>query len=408
MNQANPKAIKGTTLLQQTIEAFDPGAFSGIVHEGGSRSSKTYSIIQFCLWYAQRNAGKGKVITIARKRLTWLKATLYLDFMNILREYGFYLVDNHNKSERFYYHFDTMIRFIGLDEVQKLHGLSQDVFVLNEADESTVDDFDQLEQRTRDFWLMDFNPKYTEHYIFDKVIPRPDVKHVLSTVFDNPFVSPKEKKKILSYRPTTENIANGTADLTKWKVYGLGQRAKLEGLIFPDVEYLARDQFPEPEACDFVAYGLDFGFSDDPTALILCMKRKNNLFVHEAIFSSGLTNPDIAATMKDEGVDPSDEVIADSAEPKSIQEIVEHDFFVVPAEKGPDSIRYGINTLRSLKIICSEESINLKKEFENYKFKKDEQRNRFLPKPIDDFNHGIDAIRYVALNKIGRDDFFVL
>lgn len=376
---------------------------TGIALEGGSRSTKTWTGIQYHLLYCQENKNKGKEITISRDRLTWLKITLMRDFKQILNEWGWWREKHFNKSESTYELWGNLISFIGLDEPAKLHGMKQHRFWINEtigtpgsAYNPSLDDFDQLEMRTDEGWMLDYNPKVTQHWIYDRVLTRADVLWLHSTQLDNPFLSDKIRSKILSYEPTPINIATGTADEVKWLIYGLGKRGAHEGVIFKNVSFV-RDI---PEGAKLIARGLDFGFTNDVTALFDVWMAGGELYLDELIYETGLTNSDISKKMEGLALNKYQDIIADSAEQKSIEELKRLGWRVEAALKGPDSIMKGIDTLKQYKINVTERSINFKAEVENYVWKKDLQTNKFLNIPIDDFNHGWDAVRYVALNRL--------
>jgi len=366
---------------------------------GGSRSSKTHSIVQHLI-VNEALAGSAKTITIARDKLTWIKTTVLKDFEEVILRDGFKIVPeiNPNKADQIYKINECEFAFFGLDYPQKLHGRSQDIFWLNEAMEASIKSFDQLEMRTNLYGLLDYNPSNDEHWIFDKVLTRDDAKLLHSTQIDNPFLPESIRKKILSYNPSnTENIRQGTSDSYMWDVYGLGKPAKLQGLIYNHQE--CEDI---PSTAKFIAYGLDFGYSNDPTALIEVWLQDNNLFLNELIYETGLTNADISKRMTTIGVDQNSEIIADSAEPKSIEEIYRSGFRgIKPAKKGADSIKFGISILKEYNIFITKKSVNLQKELKRYKWAED-RIGKQLDKPIDDYNHGLDAIRYVALLKLAK------
>lgn len=376
---------------------------TGRVLEGGSRSTKTWSIIQWILLYCQSNRNGNKEVTVSRDRLTWLKATVFKDFKEVLLKQGWWRDAHHNKSEMTYQLFGNEISFIGLDEPAKLHGRKQNVFWINEAIGTpgsaynpTKDVFDQLEMRTTDGWFIDYNPKVTSHWIYDSVLTRNDVQFIHSTMLDNPFLEPKIRHKILSYEPTAKNIAQGTADRVKWLIYGLGQRAQHEGLIFQNIHWVTN----VPKEAKLIAYGLDFGFSNDVSAMMKVSILGGELWVEEVLYETGLTNMDLSRLFEKAGIRTSDEIIADSAEQKSIAELKAKGWSVTPASKGRDSILFGIDVLKKYKINVTERSTGFKQEVENYVWKEDAQTGRILNEPIDDFNHGWDAIRYVALEKL--------
>lgn len=360
----------------------------GIVLEGGSRSSKTWSIIQYLCLYCQENTGKE--ITITRDRLTWLKLTVIRDIKKVLEGLRWWADKNYNKQDGTYELLGNLITFVGLDEPAKLHGLRQDIFWINEAIGTpgsafnpTLDNFDQLEMRTSERFLIDYNPKVTKHWIYDKVLTREDVTYIHSTQLDNPFLGDEERKKILSYENT---------DPIKWQIYGLGKRAQHEGIIFKNVSYVREI----PSEAKLIAYGLDFGFTNDPTALIEVRQLHGELWLNEIIYETGLTNPQIAGKMK--GI--TGDVIGDSAEPKSIIELRNYGVRIEAAKKGADSVRHGIEVLQRFKINVTERSLGLKSELENYSWKTNPQTGESINEPVDNYNHAIDAIRYVALNRI--------
>ena len=213
------------------MKAHDSGKFKVYVFEGGSRSSKTYSLIQFFIFMAL-NSDDRKRIVLSRKKGTWLNATVWEDFKLILADMGLLGKVYINNSSHIIKIKNWAFWFVGLDDQQKLHGLTSDIFWINEAMEATKDDFDQMEQRCADFAILDYNPTEEEHWIYDNVCPRPDCYFDHHTMLDNPMIPENTRRKILSYEPTEENYKNGTVDERKWKIYGLGERAKLEGLIF--------------------------------------------------------------------------------------------------------------------------------------------------------------------------------
>ena len=288
----------------------------------------------------------------------------------------------------------SLIRGVGLnDDILLLHGLTQDVFWINEAMNVSKDTFDQLEQRTSRFWICDYNPSATDSWIYD-VARRPDVAFFKSTIADNPFAPAASVRKIRSYEPTAENIANGTADPFKWSVYGLGERAVDEAAIFPVI--LTYTQ--EPEGYDLQVFGGDFGFTDDPTVLVQVKIDGRNIYCREIFRSVGLVNQEIAIL----AAPYADEVqVWDSSEMKSIQELRLAGINAIPATKGPDSIIFGIQKLRGMVIHIHSDSEELRKEFKGYRYAKGRNGEWLRDShskqiPIDKNNHGIDAVRYAV------------
>jgi len=369
----------------------------GFLLEGGSRSGKTYSIIQFLIVYCLSHTGKS--ITIARDSLANLKATLLPDFQKILIELNLYQSDSHNKSEHTYNLNGNNIRFIGLnDDIMRAHGISQDVFWINEAMSTRNDTFDQLEQRTSDFWILDYNPSSAKHWIYNLEL-RDDVKLKKTTVLDNPFAPKEIVKKILGYKPTEENKELGTADNYMWQVYGLGMRAAGEQTVFPFYSYV--DELPEEY--DKEIFGLDFGYSHDPAAFVQIRFSGNNIYVKEHIYSIGLSNHKLAELILP--IAGRELVVCDSAEPKSIAELRKYGVKAIPCEKGKDSVKFGIKTLQTKKIHITKDSYNLSYELSGYMYVKD--RSGEVTDKTDGADHLIDALRYAVMFIVRRKRIIV-
>jgi phage terminase large subunit len=215
--------IDGTGVLTTYGLPLNDKSVRGIVLEGGSRSSKTWSICQALLLLGTQTPQR---FAIARWRRTWIKPTVLDTFKKVFKSVEEWKDEAFNKSELTYQHYGSSYEFYGLDDSQKLHGIETDFFWLNEAIETSKDDFDQLEQRCKGKWILDYNPSTDEHWIYDNVLKRKDVVLIHSTMLDNTFLDQHIRDKINSYKPTPENIATGTADEYKWKVYGLGETVK--------------------------------------------------------------------------------------------------------------------------------------------------------------------------------------
>lgn len=399
MNQERILKIRGTNVLSRLIKATTKVK----VLEGGSGSSKTISIIQYLIAYCEANRGQSKKITIARAKLTWLKASVYEDFVQWVKHYELYDVNNHNKSELKYILFGNTISFKGLDEDQKVHGPRQDITWVNEAVESTKGAFNQLAMRTNEEIILDYNPSYTEHWIYDSIIPREDCTYIHSTLLDNDFLPSEQRKEILSYDPSVElNNIMGTADQNLWEVYGLGKRASIKDVIYTNWGIV--DNMPEDYK--WIGYGLDYGYTNDPTALIEVSYAQGQLWLNERIYKKGLTNlppldnpghrDNISYHLDLLGIVRS-ETVGDSAEPKSNAELGVKD-----AVKGPGSVQAGIDKVRRYKLNVTARSINLIKELRNYKYKRDEKEDKVTNTPIDKFNHALDAVRYIVNDKVGK------
>lgn len=390
--------LKATPVFHKLAQATKPIK----ALEGGARSSKTWSIIQYLITECYRNTGLR--ITITREKLTWLKATVLKDLEEITKAYNIPITPeiNSRRAEQEYFINGNEWSFIGLDEEQKLFGRKQDIAWVNEAiSDNPVTgmswkSFAQLEVRTTKQIILDYNPKATIHWIYDKILSRPDVDYIHSTMLDNPFLEQKLRETILGYEPTTENIINGTADETMWRIYGQGLRGDIKGLIFQKVNYVK--EFPP---CRWVVYGLDFGYTNDVTSLVKIGLSQGGVYGQELLYETGLTNQDINEKFKQLGITKRDEIVADSAEPKSIEEIRRMGYNIKAAVKGPGSVNYGIQILNQQPLFITEDSINWKNEAANYKWKV-HSNGQSLNEPIDAFNHCWDAARYAASHKLGK------
>ena len=372
--------IKTTNVFKKNYDATE----RFVVNIGGSRSTKTYSILQLLLIKALEST-EPLVISIVRKSLPSLRISVMRDFFNILKQLDIYDVESHNKTENTYMLNSTMFEFFSIDDAQKRRGTKRDILFINEANELTWEDFFQLQIRTTTQIFMDFNP--SEYFWYnDKLQIRDDVKTIHSTYKDNPFLNQDQINEIERLQHT---------DHQYYQIYALGQFAGAMDRIY---SFTPVDDIPV-DVAKLVALGLDFGFTNDPTSLIEVWKHEDNLYLNELLYDKGMTNQDIAEAMKEYNVDRFIDIIADSAEPKSVEEIARMGFNIKPAQKGPDSIKNGIDILKRHKLHVTKDSVNLIKEFNNYKWVTDKDGNK-LNKPIDLFNHALDAVRYVALNKL--------
>ena len=348
------------------------------VHQGGTRSGKTYSILTALIELCHKNSGL--VVTICRKTFPALRATAMRDFFEILNREDIYNPDLHNKSDATYQLWGNMVEFISIDQPQKVRGRKRDVLFINEANEINLEDWRQLLLRTTGRVLIDYNPSDEFHWIYDEVIPREDAAFFQTTYKDNPFLPESVVMEIERFKEADENF---------WRVYGLGERGASQATVF--THWKEVDQIPN----EFkpLNYGLDFGYTNDPTAIVQTFTDGHGFAVDELCYATRLTNSDISKVLRDSGVSRSDVIICDSAEPKSIDEIHAHGFNTHGARKGKDSVKNGIQFLHSRPLLVTARSVNVIKELRNYKWKED-KNGKQLNEPVDSFNHAIDAMRY--------------
>lgn len=365
----------------------------GSILEGSSRSGKTISSVDF-IHYIGARIGTGYTINVLKETYNSFKTTLYDDFKKRMTDFG---VEHPFDRSREVVTFDLLgnkINFIGADKASKAHGMSCDYMYCNEMLDIENDFFDQAEMRCRKFWWGDYNPKVTSHWVYDKIIPRDDIGFLHTTFKDNPFISDIEKNKILSYEDTPENRRQGTVDTYKWKVYGLGVRAAMEGLVHPEVIWISDYQWDiltlgyEEEA-----WGLDFGYTTDPSALVQARVRGNDLFLRKRLYIP-TPNSDILGQYM-EAIIPEDAVIwADSADPGMINDLKVMGFPVYAITKFRGSINYGNGLINKFRVHIVRDD-DFRKEQENYKYKV--INGIRLNEPEDKWNHLWDASRYAVL-----------
>ena len=348
------------------------------IHQGGTRSGKTYSILTALIELCHKNSGL--VITICRKTFPALRATAMRDFFEILNNEDIYNPDLHNKSDATYQLWGNMVEFISIDQPQKVRGRKRDVLFINEANEINLEDWRQLLLRTTGRVLLDYNPSDEFHWIYEEVIPREDAEFFRTTYKDNPFLPQSVVLEIERFKTADENF---------WKVYGLGERGTSQATIFTHWKEINQI----PNEYKLLNIGLDFGYTNDPTAIVRVYTDGHGFAVDELCYATRLTNSDISKVLRDNQVDRSDVVICDSAEPKSIDEIHAHGFNTHGARKGKDSVKNGIQFLHSRPLLVTARSVNLIRELRNYKWKED-KNGKQLNEPVDSFNHAIDAMRY--------------
>ena len=350
------------------------------VHQGGTRSGKTYSILQALVELCYNNENSGAVITIARKTFPAIRASVMRDFFAILEGENLYNPALHNKSEATYVLFGNMVEFISVDQPQKVRGRKRDILFVNECNELTLEDWRQLVLRTTGNIIIDYNPSDEFHWIYDEVLTRDDHTFFKTTYKDNPFLPESTIAEIERLKEADENY---------WRVYGLGERGASRATIFTHW----KEVHQVPSDWKLLCYGLDWGYTNDPTAIVAVYTDGHAFCLDELCYAHGLTNAAISQTLRDVEVDRHMMIVADSAEPKSIDEIHGHGFNVHPARKGADSVRSGIDYMRSRPITVTSRSVNGIKEMRNYKWKED-KNGKQLNEPVDAFNHFIDAARY--------------
>jgi phage terminase large subunit len=351
-----------------------------IINQGGTSSGKTYSILQNLFLHAIEN--DRAIITVAGQDIPNLKVGPIRDAHNIIEKtegLNNYILE-YNKSDRvFTFVNGSIIEFKSYDDAQDAKQGKRDYLFLNEANGVSKIIWDELYIRTKNKSYIDYNPN-NEFWVHTELIGKPNVTLIISDHRHNTFLDQKIHDKI-----------EAIDDPELYKVYARGLTGKLEGVIFRDYNVI---NGVDPDA-KLIGYGLDFGFSNDPTALVALYSHSGELIIDELIYERGLLNVRISDLMRELRV--NGRIVADSAEPKSIAELGAYGWQIEGAKKGPDSIRQSINTLKRYKLNVTQRSSNLKKELNGYKWKQNKD-GKLDNEPVDFLNHAIDALRYASLN----------
>ena len=366
-----------------------------IVHQGGSRSGKTYALCQYII-YLLTTQKKKLIITIARKTLPALRGSVFRDFLEIAASTGILYKGHLNKSEFTFTYKNHLVEFISLDNEMKVRGRKRDICWLNEANEFYMEDFNQLSLRTSGKILLDFNPSDVIHWIYSDVCTRSDCETFISTYMDNAFLDEEIKKEIERLKEKDEQ---------RWRVYGLGKRATFkEGQIFDNWQWIDYNDFPDVEE---KAFGLDFGYSNDASAMVEVRRKNDRLYVHELIFRRGMTNQDLYNEIARHKLH-NELIIADSAEPKSIEELKRMGLYVKASKKGQGSVLAGIQILKGYEIFASKQSKNLLQEYQYYIWEENKDGLRINKIKQNSMDHLMDAFRYAVTTGMSRGDFVII
>jgi phage terminase large subunit len=342
---------------------------------GGTSASKTISILIWLIDYGQST--KSKVMTVVAESFPHLQLGAIRDFKSIMLAQGYWDDNAWNESKHIYTFPDaSYLEFISFDKFGKAHGPRRDILFINEANNLPYNIVDQLITRTREIVWMDWNPSSEFWFYTEMKGKRDDIDFLTLTYLDNEAIDENTKREIESHK----------GNKFWWQVYGLGQLGEVEGKIYKDWAII--EEIPHEARLE--RYGLDFGYTNDPTAIIAIYYYNGGYILDEVTFQRGLKNNQIAEILKNQ---PEAIVVADSAEPKSIDEIREHGVNIIPTVKGKDSVRNGINKVQQQRISMTKRSVNVIKEYRNYLFKVDKNGIMGI-EPESGFDHTMDAIRY--------------
>ncbi len=340
---------------------------------GGSSSSKTISILLWLIDYAQSH--ENELISVVSESLPHLKLGALRDFEKIMRTHGYYKDDSFNATDRVYtFETGSKIEFFSADQPGKAHGPRRDILYINEGNNIDYSIFTQLEIRTKKVIWVDSNPTH-EYWMYTEVMPHKDIDSITVTYRDNEGL---DKSIVDSLESMQHNV-------NFWRVYGLGQLGVSEAQIYKDWKII--DAVPHEARLE--RYGLDFGYQD-PSALVAIYSYNGGFVFEEKLYGKGLSNRQITDVLKNL---PPALVIADSAEPKSIEEMRGYGINIIGSNKGPGSVNQGIQFVQDQRISVTKDSLNLIREYRNYMWQTD-KNGKILNVPEHEFSHLQDACRY--------------
>lgn len=376
-----------TTKVYYELDQAVKAGYTTISEQGSSRSGKTRNtVIWLCVFLMNH---PGLRLSVVRKTLTALRGSVLLDFKEVLVQMGLWEWKNkaYNKSDfTFTFPNGSWIEFFSTDDEQKLRGRKRDICYVNEANELSALEWQQLKMRTTMFTIADYNPSFSDEHWLCEVNRDPRTYHFITTYKDNPFLEQTIVDEIESLQYKNKTL---------WQVYGLGMQALIEGLIFTNVEII--DEIPDWAKKNHWR-GMDFGYHPDPTAIEDVYFCNNTLYIDEICYQTDLLTGDIIRILREH--DGAVETISESADPRLLQEIYRGGCNVKPVVKYPGSILAGITKMLELKICITKRSPNIIKEFKNYVWAQDKE-GKWLQQPAAGAgDHSIDGIRYVCLQKI--------
>ena len=365
--------IKSTVIFEKNYEALNDPSIRFVINEGGSRSSKTYSLCQLVIIYCLQN--NHKVVSVIRKTFPALRATVLRDFIEILKELNIYSVEDHNKSEHIYtFPNGSIVEFFSVDDEQKIRGRKRDIAWCNEANELYFDDFTQLNMRTESKLIFDYNPSESTSWLYE--LPQEESIMIKSTYKDNPFLPQSIRTQIEDLKRTDEAL---------YQIYALGEKAISKSNIYSQWTFVAH----RPARFVKFVYGLDFGYNH-PTALMRVYYCDNDIYIEPVIYESYLTTTMLIEKLGSLGIEQTVSILADYSRPEIIQEMNIAGYDVINANK---VVKKGIDNLKTFGVICQDDKA-LRREYENYKWKK--VGDFITDEPVKLFDDAMDAIRYAT------------
>ena len=356
--------------------------------QGGTSAGKTYSVLAVLITKAASYSRTE--ISIVAESIPHLRRGALKDFLKIMKENNRYFDERFNKSLlRYEFSNGSVMEFFSADDSSKLRGARRDILYINECNNVTFESYNELAIRTKKEVYLDFNPA-NEFWVHKELKDEPDSDFLILTYKDNEALDNSIVQQIEKNRLKAETSAYWS---NWWRVYGLGEIGMLEGVIFSNWKTI--DNLPKD--AKLIGIGLDFGYTNDPTAIIEIYNYNGQRILNELKYQTGMLNSDIAKELPKHVP-----VYADSSEPKSIEEIKRYGITIKGVTKGKDSINYGIDVMQRNEYLVTSNSVNLIKELRAYCWDTDKAGTR-LNKPIDTNNHAIDALRYHEMETLGMN-----
>lgn len=374
--------IQTTKVYRKIQQALEEG-YTVVSEQGSSRSSKTYNTLIFLIVYLLQHPHTR--LSVVRATLPALKGSCYIDFKEILQKMNLYDAKQLNRTELTYqFPNGSWVEFFSTDSETKLRGRKRDILFVNEANELSFIEWQQLKMRTTRFAILDYNPSFSDEHWITQLNAEPQTCHFVTTYKDNPFLERTIVEEIESLRHKNESL---------WRVYGLGQQAVIEGVIFKEFDLV--DELPDRAKRRWV--GVDFGFTNDPTAIVTVACDGDGLYLDEVCYRTHMLTGEIITELKRAA--SGLRVVSESSDPRLVEEIYRAGVNIHPVKKFPDSIKAGISKMQEFRLHVTKRSTNIIREFHNYTYQQD-KNGRWLNDPIDANNHACDAIRYVVMEQL--------
>jgi phage terminase large subunit len=352
---------------------------------GGTSASKTISILLWCIDYCQST--KNEIVSVVSESMPHLKRGSIRDFLNIMTEHKYFEDSRWNKTDYIYtFPKGSRLEFFSADQPGKVRGPRRDVLFINEANNISYETYTQLEVRTKKIVWLDWNP-VSEFWFYTEINGKQDCDFITLTYKDNEALDAQLVQAI--------EVRKGNKNW--WKVYGEGQLGEFEGKVYTDWQII--DDIPHEARLE--RYGLDFGYSNDPSAIVAVYKYNGGFILDEITYQKGLSNKQIADVLNNL---PKALVIADSVEPKSIDEITSYGIGILPSLKGQGSVLKGIQYVQQQRVSVTKRSTNLLKEYRNYLWQTDKD-GKTINEPDVIWNHALDGVRYAINSLVPQDDY---